>query len=92
MTTAGLAQERRALTLPSANTRAAEIDLRVRQTDEAFDNALSAAVAAHDASASCRIADQAAATPSVSKSVLVLAALAYDVCGRPERAQALRRG
>jgi tetratricopeptide (TPR) repeat protein len=75
---------------PKKALRAALEDLSVRTTEESYENALKAAVAAHDPKAACGIADRVAGEPRAEKHVLSLAAVAYESCGRSARAEEVR--
>jgi tetratricopeptide (TPR) repeat protein len=71
---------------PEKALAAAEKNLEARGTEDALELAIQAALAARDATKACALADRI----GESKRLVPVAALAYDACGKADRARELR--
>lgn len=70
---------------PKKALSAAKKELANRRTSDAFDLALTAAIASHDAKETCRLAEEAAAEQDVGRNILALVRVAFDACGNGQR-------
>jgi tetratricopeptide (TPR) repeat protein len=63
----------------------------VRQTSDALELVVDSATAAHDAEGACAVAERALTLPRITGARRLLAARAFDSCGRRDRANEERR-
>lgn len=69
----------------------AEMNLKARQVPEAYELVIASLNAAKETDEACRRADEALAHPYPSLGVRVLAARAYEACGKKDRAAELKK-
>jgi tetratricopeptide (TPR) repeat protein len=76
---------------PKKADELAQLNLKGRQSRDAYELSLTAALAANDDTVACSVADEAMATLSDVQKLRYLAGRAYNACGKPEKAAALEK-